>query len=442
METAHHMIPVVIIFFITYFFIATEKIDKTIAALFGAAAVIFFHAAPFEELLNKVDLNVIALLIGMMMIVDILATTGVFEWIAVKIARKAKGNAMVILVAFLIVTAILSAFLDNVTTVILIAPITILIAQILEIPALPILALEAIFSNIGGTATLVGDPPNILIGSRCGYSFNSFIINLGPPVLIIMIISIPIVFFLMKKQMKSSESALVRIAKTKPEKAIIDPRNLKRAIVVFSLVLVGFFSSHALQVEPGIIALCGGLIMTLVCGKEVHHVLEKVEWGTILFFAGLFMLIGALEVNGVFELLGQGILKLTQGNLLLTVIVVLWFSAFFSAIVDNIPLVIAMIPLINSIIPVFAQNMGLEGSEELIKMQIEAPLVWALALGACLGGNGSLIGASANVVIAQIARRNKYPLSFWKFTKFGFPMMFISLLISSGYLYVRYFLLR
>ncbi len=443
METAvHHMLPIVIIFLVTYFFIATEKIDKTIAALLGAAAAVFFHTAPFEELLTKVDLNVIALLVGMMMIVDILATTGVFEWIAVKIARQAKGNAMVILVAFLVVTAVLSAFLDNVTTVILIAPITILIAQILEIPAVPILVLEAIFSNIGGTATLVGDPPNILIGSRCGFSFNAFIVNLAPAVLIIMIVSVVIVFFLMKKHMKSSESALGRIVKTKPEKAIIDPKNLKRAIIVFALVLAGFFTSHSLGVEPGIIALCGGLIMTLVCGKEVHHVLEKVEWGTIMFFAGLFMLIGALEVNGVFEMLGQCILKLTQGNLLLTVIVVLWFSAFFSAIVDNIPLVIAMIPLINSIIPVFAKNMGIEGSEELIKTQIEAPLVWALALGACLGGNGSLIGASANVVIAQIARRNKYPLTFWQFTKYGLPMMILSLVLSTGYLYVRYFVMR
>ncbi|MBN2640343.1 MAG: ArsB/NhaD family transporter [Victivallales bacterium] len=431
----------VAVFLITYFFIATEKIDKTIAALLGAGVVVFLHVAPFEELLGKIDLNVIALLTGMMMIVDILATTGVFEWVAVKIARQAKGNAMVILVAFLVVTAVLSALLDNVTTVILIAPITILIAQILEIPAVPILVMEAVFSNIGGTATLVGDPPNILIGSRCGISFNAFIYNLGPVVLVIMVVSLLVICLVLKKHMKSSESALGRIAKTKPEKAIIDPKNLKRALFVFMLVLIGFFISHAIHVEPGLIALCGGLIMTLVCGKDIHHVLEKVEWGTILFFAGLFMLIGALEINGIFEMLGQGIMKLTQGNLLLTVIVVLWFSAVFSAIVDNIPLVIAMIPLINSIIPVFARQMGIEGSEELVAAQIQAPLVWALALGACLGGNGSLIGASANVVIAQIARRNKYKLSFWQFTKFGLPMMIISLLISSVYLYVRYFLL-
>ena len=433
------MIIVTIIFTITYFFIATEKIDKTIAALLGAIAVIFCHAAPFDELLNKIDLNVIALLAGMMMIVNILATTGVFEWIAITIARKSKANALLIFISFMLVTAVLSAFLDNVTTVILIAPITILIAQILEIPAIPILILEAVFSNIGGTATLVGDPPNILIGSRCGLSFNDFIINLSPVVMVILVVSLIILCLIMKKHLKSSSRALDRVRKTKPEKAIIEPGRLKKALVIFALVLAGFFCSHLIHIEPGIIALAGGLTMAVVCRMDIHHILEKVEWTTILFFAGLFMLIGALEVNGIFELLGSGIIALTQGNLLFTVIVVLWFSAIFSAIVDNVPLVIAMIPLINSMIPVFAKQMGIEGSEELIRTQVQDPLLWSLALGACLGGNGTIVGASANVVIVQIARRNKYNISFWEFLKYGFPMMLLSLIISTIYLYGRYF---
>jgi Na+/H+ antiporter NhaD/arsenite permease-like protein len=436
---AHSMLIVTIIFIITYFFIATEKIDKTVAALLGAIAVIFCHAAPFEELLRKIDLNVIALLAGMMMIVNILATTGLFEWIAIKIARKGKGNALMIFIAFMVVTAVLSAFLDNVTTVILIAPITILIAQILEISAAPMLIMEAVFSNIGGTATLVGDPPNILIGSRCGLSFNAFINNLGPAVLMVMIVSLIVIAFFMRKNLKSSPLALNRIEKTKPEKAIIEPKRLKKALVIFALVLIGFFCSHFIGVEPGIIALAGGLTMAVVCKMDIHHVLEKVEWGTILFFAGLFMLIGALEVNGVFELIGSKIISLTQGNLLMTVIVVLWASAIFSAIVDNVPLVIAMIPLINSMVPVFSKQMGLEGTEELVKMQIQDPLLWALALGACLGGNGTIVGASANVVIVHIARRNKYKISFWDFFKYGFPVMILSLIISTIYLYVRYF---
>ncbi len=427
-----------IIFTVTYFFIATEKIDKTIAALLGAITVIFFHAAPFEELLSKIDLNVIALLAGMMIIVNILATTGVFEWIAITIARKSKANALVIFISFMLVTAVLSAFLDNVTTVILIAPITILIAQILEISAIPLLILEAVFSNIGGTATLVGDPPNILIGSRCGLTFNDFIINLTPAVLIILVVSLLFLCIIMKKNLKSSSRALERIRKTKPEKAIIEPARLKKALVIFALVLTGFFCSHSIHVEPGIIALAGGLVMAVVCRMDIHHILEKVEWTTILFFVGLFMLIGALEINGIFILLGHGIISMTQGNLMFTVIAVLWFSAVFSAIVDNVPLVIAMIPLINSMIPVFAKQLGIEGSEELIKAQVQAPLLWSLALGACLGGNGTIVGASANVVIVQIAHRNKYKISFWEFMKYGLPMMLLSLIISTVYLYVRY----
>ncbi|MDD5597273.1 MAG: ArsB/NhaD family transporter [Victivallaceae bacterium] len=437
-----HMLIVILIFLITYFFIATEKIDKTLAALLGAAAVVFWHAAPFEELIGKIDLNVLALLMGMMMIVNILATTGVFEWIAVKIARLAKGNALSIFISFMTVTALLSAFLDNVTTVILIAPITILIAQILEISAIPFLIMEAVFSNIGGTATLVGDPPNIIIGSRCGVSFNAFLTNLGPFILLLMFVSLLIIYFLAGRKLQSVARAVELINKTNPAKAIIEPARLKSALIIFGLVLSGFVVSRFIDIEPGIIALTGGVVMTLVCGLEVHHVLEKVEWATILFFTGLFMLIGALEINGVFELFGQVILNLTRGNLLLTVIVILWFSACFSAIVDNIPLVIAMIPLINSIIPVFAKQMGLEGAEEIIRSQIQAPLLWALALGACLGGNGTLIGASANVVVVQIARRNKYKISFWQFTRYGFPMMVLSLLLASAYIYLRYFCFR
>ncbi len=433
------MIVALIIFFITYFFIVSEKIDKSIAALLGAGAIIFFHSAPYEELLGKIDLNVIFLLIGMMLIVNILATTGIFEWIAVVIARKAKGNGLLILVEFMIVTAVLSAFLDNVTTVILVAPITILITQILEIPTIPILILEAVFSNIGGTATLVGDPPNIIIGSQTDLAFNDFLLNLGPIIIVVMIVSLAVIVLFLRKSVSASPATRERIMKAKPGRAIIKPQVLKRALPVFGLVLLGFFFSRPLNVEPGIIALSGGLLMAIVCKANIHHVMEKVEWTTILFFIGLFMLIGALEINGLFEILGEHIVLWTKGNLLLTAITILWFSAIFSAIVDNIPLVIAMIPLIKSIIPSFVTQMGLEGMDSAIASQIEQPLFWALALGACLGGNGSLVGASANVVIAQIARRNKYNLTFWEFTKYGFPMMIISLIISSGYIYVRYF---
>lgn len=431
------MIGSLIVFGISYLFIATEKLDKTAAALLGASAAIMLGLVPYEEALGAVDLNVIFLLVGMMVVVNILAQTGLFEWVAVTIARKAKGDGLRILLLFLTATAVLSAFLDNVTTVILIAPITILICEILELPAILFLVLEAIASNVGGAATLVGDPPNVLIASKTKLTFIEFIVNLGPVVLVVMAIGLVVVALLFRKQMSVSPANRERIMRARPERAILDASKLKRASAVFVLIIGAFFASHAIGIEPGIIALAGALIMSVVTRSDLHHVLEKVEWNSVFFFIGLFMLIGALEHNKVFETLGHWIAAQTAGNFILTVMVVLWLSAVASAIVDNIPLVIAMLPLIEAIVPDFAQGMGLT-DPQLIRTQIEEPLYWALALGACLGGNGSLVGASANVVVAQIAQRNKYPLTFWAFTKYGLPVMFGTTAIAAVYLYIRY----
>jgi Na+/H+ antiporter NhaD/arsenite permease-like protein len=432
------MTAAIIVFFCTYVLLASEKVDKTIATLLGAAVAIGIHLIPYEEALSKVDLNVIFLLIGMMVIVNILATTGVFEWIAMKVALVADGRGIVIMLSFMVLTAVLSAFLDNVTTVILLAPITILLTQILEVPTVPFLILEAIFSNIGGTATMIGDPPNILIGSQTTLSFNDFMLNLGPVIVIVLLAALVATTIIFRKSTRTSENARRRIRKSRPELAIIEPTRLRRSLFVFLLVLVGFFMGRSLGIEPGIVALAGAMLMAWVSKLSVAEVLEKVEWNTILFFVGLFMLIGTLEAKGVFELLGQRILSVTSGHLFLTAIVILWFSAILSAIVDNIPLVIAMIPLVKTIIPVFALQLGLQ-SQAQIQSQVAAPLFWALALGACLGGNGSLIGASANVVIAQVAKRNNYHLSFLGFTKYGASYMLGSLVISSAYIYLRYF---
>jgi Na+/H+ antiporter NhaD/arsenite permease-like protein len=432
------MLTSVIIFAVAYVFIASEKVDKTIVALLGAAAVIGFGQISYEDALSKVDLNVIFLLVGMMVIVNVLALTGVFEWISIKLAQKAKGNGLIILISFLLSTAFLSAFLDNVTTVILMAPVTILICQILELPTIPFLIMEAIFSNIGGTATLVGDPPNILIGSQTHLGFNDFLINLGPAILIIMAVLIPVTMFVFRKNTETRENARQRVMRAKPDAAILEPAMLKRALAVFALTLVGFFVGHLYHLEPGIVALASAMIMVLVCRCPLHDMLSKVEWNTILFFVGLFMLIGALEEKGAFEALGNLMLGFTQGNLLLTVITILWFSALVSSIVDNIPLVISMIPLVEAIVPVFAKNMGIT-DYEIIRLTILEPLLWALALGACLGGNGSLIGASANVVVSQVARRNGYNISFMRFTRYGFVYMLMSLAMSTVYLYLRYF---
>ena len=432
------MILSIIIFLITYFLIATEKMDKTVAALLGAAAVIICRAVPYDQVLGFIDMNVIFLLIGMMITVNILARTGIFEWIAITIAQKAKGNGLLIVVELAITTAILSAFLDNVTTVLLIAPITILVAQILELPAVPILIIEALFSNIGGTATLVGDPPNIIIGSQVGFTFIDFLVNLGPVIIIILVVVTIMLLVFFKNSFSVSDHIRQRIIRANPSAAIVEPKMLMKAIPVFILLLVGFFFGHIIHVEPGILALAAGALMALVCKVEFTKVIEKVDWGTVLFFIGLFMLISALEVNGVLDAIGQFIVNNTGGNLLLTALAILWFSALCSALVDNIPLVIAMLPVIKGIIPAFALHMNLTETAE-IQAQIGAPLFWALALGACLGGNGSLVGASANVVIVQLARRNKYKLSFWDFTRFGFPVMIISLLISTVYIWIRYF---
>ncbi len=426
------------IFILAYIAIASEKVDKTIAAMIGAGLMVTFHVADFAEMLGKVDLNVLGLLIGMMIIVNVMATTGVFEYLAVLIARQTRGNGVLVTVEFLLATAIISAFMDNVTTIILMAPITILITQLLGLPTVPVLILEALFSNIGGTATLVGDPPNILIGASCNLSFNDFILNLAPVVLLITAACLGVVVLLMRKKLQSNPDSVVQVQLTQPRRAILDPRRLKRSLIVFALVLLGFFTSRLIHLEPGLIAICGAFVMVPVCRLELAHMLEKVEWNTILFFCGLFMMVGALEIDGVFTLLGEHMVSLTKGNFALTMMIILWGSAVLSAIIDNIPLVISMIPLINSIVPVFARQMGIEADTEAIRLQVSEPLFWSLALGACLGGNGTLIGASANVVISQIAHKNNYKLSFKDFTSYGAPIMVLSVFISMVYLYLRY----
>jgi Na+/H+ antiporter NhaD/arsenite permease-like protein len=432
--------PSLIIFLICYVFIATEWVDKTIVVILGAAALISTKQIGYETALETIDLNVIFLLIGMMLTVNILASTGVFEWIAIVTAQRAKGNGPRLLFLLMIVTAVLSAFLDNVTTIILIAPITILITQLLEIPTVPFLILEAIFSNIGGTGTLIGDPPNIIIGSQTHLNFVDFLMNLGPIAVIILLVMLGLVILLMGKTFRVSDTAKQNLMQAEPRLAIIKPARLKRAAPVMFLVLLGFFFGHHFQIETGIIALAGGVLMCLVCKEDLHHALAKLEWSTILFFIGLFMLVGALEDNGLFEILGHKVLSLTSGNLLVTAIVVLWFSAIFSAFLDNIPLVISFIPILETIIPEFAAARNIDPHSAVAMAEIGEPLYWALALGACLGGNGTIIGASANVVVCQIARRNKYKLSFADFFKLGFPTLLVSVSLSTVYIYLRYFL--
>jgi Na+/H+ antiporter NhaD/arsenite permease-like protein len=426
------------IFVIAYCFIASDKINKTIVAILGASCVLLLKLVTFEEAVAAIDFNVIFLLVGMMTSVHILSKTGFFEWIAVGVAKKAKGDPKLILFLLLTVTAILSAFLDNVTTIIMLVPVTILIMQLLEISPVPFVIMEAIVSNIGGTSTLIGDPPNIVIGSQANLSFNSFIANLGPVVVIVFAVFMGTIFLFIRNKFNVSEEIRKRVTGAIPHLAIVDKKNMIRALLVFGLIFAGFFLHNLIGVKPGIIALGGSMLMVLVCRAESEDTLMRVEWGVIFFFIGMFMMIAALEANGGKAWIGDHIIHLADKNLFLVCIIVLWGSALFSSLLDNIPFVITMVPIVRQFVIYFSQTSGIV-DPAIIQMQIAQPLWWSLALGACLGGNGTLIGASANIVMARISEKNKYPISFMQFFKYGFGFMIQAMVICTVYIWFRYF---
>ncbi|MBI9019981.1 MAG: ArsB/NhaD family transporter [Verrucomicrobia bacterium] len=424
------MIASIVIFVLVYILLASEKVEKSVAAILGASAVIIGGLIDFESAMSAIDLNVIFLLVGMMTCVAILAETGFFEWVAISVAKAMKGRAAPILITLLLVTMVFSALLDNVTTIILLAPVTILITQLLELPTLPFLILEALASNIGGTATLIGDPPNIIIGSRAELTFNDFIVHLSPGVLVMGAVFIITAYFVMRKYLHVPDQVRTRVIEACPKLAIRDAKKMKRSLIVFGFIFIGFFTHHHLGVPPGVIALAGMGAMLLTCRTKSEKMLRHVEWDAILFFIGLFIIIGALEHNGVIDLLANGMLNLCGDNLLLTTMVVLWGSALLSAVLDNIPFVIVMMPLIQKMLV----DTGVAPTGD-------NPLFWALALGACLGGNGTIIGASANVVVSKIGERNGYKITFMHFMKWGFPFMIQSVFLAMIYLWLRYFVL-
>lgn len=415
---------------LAYAFIISEKINRSVIALLGAGLMIFLGVLNQEMAIGGIDFNTLFLLIGMMAIVAITRRTGVFQFVAIYCARAVHGNPRTLLAVLAWLTAIFSALLDNVTTVMLIVPVTLLLTDQLKVPAYPFLFSQIFASNIGGTATLIGNPPNILIGSAVGFSFMDFVDNVGPAALICLVVLTIICDLVWGRKMTADPKLRARLHDYVPREALTDIPLLWKSLSVIALVLAGFIFGHAQGYEPGTIALTGAaLLMLLECYKfpaeeqthKVHDVFTKVEWETIFFFLGLFVIVYGVEEAGLLEILARKLIAFTQGDLEMTGLVVLWSSAVFSAIVDNIPFVATMIPLISSMAADFGGPQNLE------------PLWWCLSLGACLGGNGTLIGASANVMVSSFAERAGQRISFITFMKGAFPLMLLTIAISHIY---------
>lgn len=415
------MLPA-IIFIIVYALIISEKVNRVVASLGGAAIMLILKLITQEKAFLKIDFNTIGLLVGMMIIVNITKRTGVFEYIAIKAAKFSKGNPIKILILFSVITAVLSGVLDNVTTVLLIVPVTLVITKTLEIDPIPFLMCEIFASNIGGTATLIGDPPNLMIGSAAGLSFLDFVKNLAPVIIIILTVTLLGIRQLYKNSMKTSEEDKKKIMALDESKAIRDMSLMKKCLTVLFLTLIGFLTHSYLGFESATIAIAGSAILLAISKVEPDEILQETEWGTIFFFIGLFIMTGVLEDVGIMEVLAQKTMSLTKGNLVMTGIFVLWISAIASAFIDNIPFVATMIPLIKA--------MGTMGGMDIV------PLWWALSLGACLGGNGTMIGASANLVVIGIAEKSGYKISFKDYFKLGFPVMLVSIIICTAYLLI------
>jgi len=429
------------IFFIALAIIISEKIHKTIVSLFGASLVLVLKILEQHEAFHLeefgVDWNVIFLLIGMMTIINLMRPTGLFEYIAIRSAKLGKGDPVRIMSIFAVITAILSALLDNVTTVLLLAPVTMLIADALEVNPIPFLIVEALASNIGGTATLIGDPPNIMIASKAKLNFMDFVVHLTPAVIVMMVVFVLLIKLVFGRRLTTREELKKRIMAMNEKEAIKDPVMLTKSLVVLGIVLVGFVLHGIFHYEPATIALFGaGLLLLLSGTHEPHHILAEVEWPVIFFFIGLFIMVGGLVKVGAITLMSQKILALTHGNLFATSMVIMWFSAVASAVVDNIPYVATMNPLVVDMARELWPNLS---GTALLHHPDLMPVWWSLALGACLGGNGTAIGASANVIVVGMAEKGGHKISFLKFMAYGVPITLLTVFLSMLYVWLRYY---
>ena len=410
------------IFLITYGLIVTERVNRTISALLGGVAMILLGVVSQEQAFESIDWNVIFLLAGMMAIANILRETGLFQWIAVQAVRLGRGDPFRILVILSLVTAFGSGLLDNVTIVVLVAPVTLFVAASLKVSPMPFLIAQILASNIGGAATLIGDPPNILIGSAAGIDFLTFTVNMTPIAVVVLIVFIGLATIMFKKDLQIEQRNLLDVDVLETAELITDHKLLLKSIVVMGGVILGFLVHGALHLEPATIALAGATVLMLWARSEPHDVLRDIEWTTLFFFVGLFITVEAVVEVGIIDTLAQSAINLTGGNLALTSMLLIWLSAIASGIVDNIPYTATMIPLVKSL----GQSMPIE------------PLWWSLALGADLGGNATLVGASANIVVANLAERSGYPISFRTFLAYGSITTLVSLILASLYVWVRY----
>ena len=425
------------ILLIAYIFIATEKIQKSVVALVGAALTLLLGLLPshghydstagqyIRSVFDYIEFEVIFLLIGMMILVHIASRSGVFKWMALQILKATKGHPKLVLFALAAFTAVASAFLDNVTTVVLIMPVTFVIAKEFDTDPVPFLITEVLASNIGGTATLIGDPPNIIIGAKAGLSFMDFVNELTLIITIIFIVSIAILVFLFRKSLKATKEKMEHIANLDNSKTITDKGLMIRSMVTLALVILGFVTHDITGIPAYVFAVAGASFLLIF--EKPKEIYCDVEWLTIFFFIGLFIIIGGFEANGGISFLADKLIELTQGSLTAATMFILWGSGILSGIIDNIPYTATMAPLIAQV----QHTLPYAGEGH-------HPLWWALSLGACLGGNLTIIGAAANVIVSETSTSKGHPISFMRFMKYGSLVTFISLTLSSVYLYFRY----
>jgi len=406
----------------TYALIATERMHKTLAAMAGGVAMVLLGIVSQEQAFEEIDFNVIFLLAGMMILAGIIRKTGVFGWIAVRAARFAGGEPYRILIVLSVITAIASAFLDNVTTVVLVGPITLFLAARLGMNPFPFLMSEILASNIGGAATLIGDPPNILIGSAAGLDFGAFLLNMAPLSAILLVVYLAAARWLFRDLLFADPELRASLLELNEREMITNPALLRRSIAVLGLTLVGFLLHGPLGLEPATIALTGAIVLMLLARESPEEVLREVEWPTLFFFIGLFMLVAGVIEIGLIDVVADAIVAITGGALAGTSLLVLWLSAILSGIVDNIPYTATMIPVV----------------QQLDQGQPNDAIWWALAIGADLGGNATIIGASANVILAGMAEREGHPITFGQFLRYGLPVTIGTMLIASVYVWLRY----